>query len=164
MLLATATELCSRECYVCNVNFLMQLNAAVTDLGWQYRQTGKTTADKQVMTLAQAAFGVSTPGSIGPAPTTGGKPPTAPRASAPGARRLSFDHMAGLHLFLLRSPLQPSILHTTDLLDGRKWHSSKLLGQKASCVLGLSDYRWDAESRHVHDVHLAERINMHLAT
>ena len=43
-------------------------------------------------------------------------------------------------------------------------HSSKLLGQKASCVLGLSDYRWDAESRHVHDVHLAERINMHLAT
>ncbi|DBA74293.1 TPA: hypothetical protein ACH3X1_011073 [Trebouxia sp. C0004] len=43
----------------------------------------------------KAAFGMSTPGSIGPAPMTGGKPPTAPRASAPGARRLSFDHMAG---------------------------------------------------------------------
>ncbi|KAL0021910.1 hypothetical protein WJX79_003012 [Trebouxia sp. C0005] len=45
--------------------------------------------------LPKAAFGASTPGSIGPAPVTGGKPPTAPRASAPGARRLSFDHMAG---------------------------------------------------------------------
>ena len=77
----------------------MYTDEITTDFGWQYWQTGKATGDKQAMTPAQAAFGVSTPGSIGPAPMTGGKPPTAPRASAPGARRLSFDHMAGLHLF-----------------------------------------------------------------
>ncbi len=95
---------------------------------------------------------------------TGGKPPTAPRASAPGARRLSFDHMAGLHLFPTYSPLQPSILHTTDLIDGRQWHSSKLLSQKANCVYGLTAHRKDAESRPVHDVRLAERVRMCLAT
>jgi len=105
------------------------------------------------MTLAQAVFGVSTPGSTGPTPITGGKPPTAPRASAPGARRLSFDHMAGLHLFPPHSPLQPSILHNTDLIDGRQWHSIKLLSQKANTVLRLSAHSKDAESTPVHAVH-----------
>ncbi len=89
---------------------------------------------------------------------TGGKPPTAPRASAPGARRLSFDHMAGLHLFLLCSPLQHSILYIIDLRDGRQRHSSKLCAQKANCVLRLTTHSKDAESRAVHDVYLAGRV------
>lgn len=65
--------------------------------------------------------------------------------------------MAGVHLFPLCSPLQPSILYTTDLLDGKQWHSSKLLSQKAHCVLRLT-HRKDAESRPVHVVRLADRV------